>query len=153
MNLRVIFSCFHWRLFRRATFFHWTSFIKNCNTVYILISLGGIIKFANSKEVVVKWLLNKLFQCKYVEALKYVTNTSNAVYTLSQCTQPEGITKSNENIFQTKNIIVFYFYQSIWYWSSLRTNLTQYCIRYNPLEIIQDFWLSVKDAGRLKEWF
>ena len=60
-----------------------------------------------------KWLLNKLFQCKYVEALKYVTNTSNAVYTLSQCTQPEGITKSNENIFQTKNIIVFYFYQSI----------------------------------------
>ena len=57
------------------------------------IDLGGIIKFANSKEAVVKWVLNRPFQCKYFEALKDTTNTSNAMYALSKCNQPKDITK------------------------------------------------------------
>ena len=73
------------------------------------IDLGGIIKFANSKEAVVKWEFNRPFQCKYVEALKDIINTSNVMYTLSKCNQPKNMTKSNDNILQIKNIIISYF--------------------------------------------
>ena len=31
------------------------------------------------------------------------------MYTLSKCTQPKNMTKSNDNILQIKNIIVSYF--------------------------------------------
>lgn len=57
------------------------------------IDLGGIVKFAHSKEAVVKWVFNRPFQCKYVEALKDIMNTSNATYDLSKCSQPKDITK------------------------------------------------------------
>lgn len=57
------------------------------------IDLGGIIKFAHSKEAVVKWVFNRPFQCKYVEAIKDIMNTSNATYNLSKCNQPKDITK------------------------------------------------------------
>ena len=54
----------------------------------------------------VKWVLNRPFQHKYVEALKDISNTSNTMYTLSKCNQAKDITKSNDNILQIKNIIV-----------------------------------------------
>ena len=34
------------------------------------VDLGRIIKFANSKEAVVKWVLNGPFQCKYVKTFR-----------------------------------------------------------------------------------
>ena len=112
------------------------------------IDLGGIIKFAHSKEAVVKWVFNRPFQCKYVEALKDIMNTSNATYDLSKCSQPKDITKSNKYILQIKNIIVSYFM------SSFDTDL-----RYSPNlfnivsgtpfpEIVHDCLLSGKDAAK-----
>ena len=52
---------------------------------------------------------SRLFQCKYIEALKDITITSNTMCTLSKCNQPKDITKSNKNILKFKNIIVSYF--------------------------------------------
>ena len=46
----------------------------------------------------VKWVLNRPFQCKYAEALKDIRNNSNAMYAFSECNQPKHITKSSKNI-------------------------------------------------------
>ena len=59
----------------------------------LLFNVGCIIKFANSKEAVVKWVLNSSFQCKYAKALKDITNTSNIMYTPNKCNQTKDITK------------------------------------------------------------
>ena len=113
------------------------------------IDLGRIIKFSNSKEAVVKWVLNRPFQCKYVEALKDITNSSNAVYTLSKCNQLKDITKSNDNILQIRNIIVSNFI------SPSDTDLRCAPNLFNNLsgtpapEIVQDCLLSVEDAREM----
>ena len=76
------------------------------------------------------------------------------MYTLSKCNQPKDIIKSNENILRIKNIIVSYFF------SQFDTDLRYASRLFNivsgtpALEIVQDYLLSVKDAGKkLKESF
>ena len=105
------------------------------------------MKFSNSKEAVVKWVLNRLFQCKYVEALKDITNTSNAMYTLSKCNQPNDITKSNDNILQIRNIIASYFISPFDTDLRCAPNLFNIVSGTPAPEIVQDCLLSVKDAG------
>ena len=110
------------------------------------IDLGGIIKFPNSKDAVVKWVLNRQFQCKYLEALKDITNTSNAMHTLSKCNQP--------NILQIKNIIVPYFISPFDTDLRYAPNLFNIVSGTPAPEIVQDCLLSVKHAGKkLKESF
>ena len=118
------------------------------------IDLGGIIKFANSKEAMVKWVLNRLFQHKYVQALKDISNTSNTMYTLSKCNQAKDITKSNDNILQIKKIIVSCFISPFDSDLHYTWNLFNIVASTAALEIVQDCLLSVKDTGKtLKESF
>ena len=100
-----------------------------------------------------KWVLNKPFQCKYVEALKDITNTSDAMYTLSKCNKPKDITWSNENILQIKNIIVSCFISLFDTDLRYAPNLFNIVSRTPAPEIVQDCLLSVKNAIKLKESF
>ena len=118
------------------------------------IDIGEIIKLSNSKEAVVKWVLNRPYQCKYVETLKDITNTSNVMYTLSKCGRPKDITKLNENILQIKNIIVSYFISPFGTDLRYATNLFNIVSGTPGPYFVQDCLLSVKDAGKkLKELF
>ena len=100
-----------------------------------------------------KWVLNRPFQCKYVEALKDITKISNAMYTFSKCNQPKDMNKSNENILQTKNILSYFISP---FDNDLRYAPSLFNIVSGTLapEIVQDVLLSIKDAGKeLQELF
>ena len=76
------------------------------------------------------------------------------MYTLSKCNQPKDITKWNDNILQIKNIIVSYFISSFDTDLRYAPNLFNIVSGTAPPEIVQDWLLSVKDAGKkLKESF
>ena len=89
--------------------------IFSWNIVLTLINLFGIIKFENSKKAVVNGVLNRLFQCKYFEALKDIMNLINKMtlcILFSKCNQTNYqiiITMTTENTLRTKSIIVSYF--------------------------------------------
>ena len=81
-------------------------------------------------------------------------NTSNVMYTLSKCTQPKNMTKSNDNILQIKNIIVSYFISPFDTDLRYAPNLFNIVSGTPAPEIVQDCLLSVKHAGKkLKESF
>ena len=96
----------------------------------------------------VTWALNRSFQCKYVEAIKDITNTSNAMYTLSKCNQPKILSNQMKICYKLKKSLYPNFISP--FDTDLRYghNLFNIVSDTPAPEIVQDCLLSVKDAGK-----
>lgn len=59
---------------------------------------GGVTKFAAKESTVKKWVLNRPFQAKFVEALDEISGTSKTMANPRKCLRPSEIIKSNEMV-------------------------------------------------------
>ena len=65
-----------------------------------------ICKFKRSRGKVgtKPWVLSRPFQCKYVETLRNITYTSNAMYTLSKCNRPKDFSNKMKINYKSKTL-------------------------------------------------
>ena len=83
-----------------------------------------------------------------MEALKEITNTSNPMYSLGKCNEPQDIAKANKNVLRLKHAIVSYFVSP--FDSDLRYSPNLYnIVSGTPVaEIVKDCMLLLKIQAR-----
>ena len=107
---------------------------------------GGIIKFVNSEECTAKWVLNRPYQSKFIEALEDITGTSKPMLNQLKSTQPRDITKSIENISKLNDAILSYFLNPFSF--ELEKDQLYHLVSASPVdESISISLLSIKENG------